>query len=199
MQHQQIDPGQRAGRELPRALECNAVAGGCDEIIEGPPLAAGAGPSLSLGKRRLDRAFRVAAPRPHAFGGRRVFFVSSRVHPGEVPAAHVLNGFLDFVLRADDPRARAMREAFVIKVVACLNPDGVFHGNYRCSLSGDDLNRQAATPQHTVPRQPRSRFKAADTAAQCASLTPYHTRSTPVRAISAAHFAALTPQRTSPR
>lgn len=27
-----------------------------------------------------------------------------------------------------------------------LNPDGVINGNYRTSLSGDDLNRQWCTP-----------------------------------------------------
>jgi hypothetical protein len=87
-----------------------------------------------------------AAARPHAFGGRRVFVISSRVHPGEVPAAHVLNGFLEFLLRADDPRARAMRETFVVKVVACLNPDGVYHGHYRLDTRGVNLNRCYAEP-----------------------------------------------------
>jgi len=27
-----------------------------------------------------------------------------------------------------------------------LNPDGVIHGNYRCSLLGCDLNRKWQTP-----------------------------------------------------
>lgn len=27
-----------------------------------------------------------------------------------------------------------------------MNPDGVIHGNYRCSLSGVDLNRQWDNP-----------------------------------------------------
>jgi hypothetical protein len=27
-----------------------------------------------------------------------------------------------------------------------LNPDGVIHGNYRCSLAGVDLNRQWVNP-----------------------------------------------------
>ena len=30
--------------------------------------------------------------RPRRFPGRPVFFVSSRVHPGEVPASHVFTG-----------------------------------------------------------------------------------------------------------
>jgi murein tripeptide amidase MpaA len=31
-----------------------------------------------------------------------------------------------------------------------LNPDGVINGNYRNSLSGDDLNRHWKTPSKTA-------------------------------------------------
>ena len=31
-----------------------------------------------------------------------------------------------------------------------LNPDGVINGNYRCSLSGNDLNRRWKTPIETL-------------------------------------------------
>jgi hypothetical protein len=34
----------------------------------------------------------------------------------------------------------------VFKIVPMLNPDGVINGNYRCSLSGHDLNRQWKDP-----------------------------------------------------
>ena len=30
---------------------------------------------------------------------------------------------------------------FIFKIVPMLNPDGVIVGNYRCSLTGRDLNR----------------------------------------------------------
>ena len=31
-----------------------------------------------------------------------------------------------------------------------LNPDGVINGNYRCSLSGQDLNRQWVDPSRSL-------------------------------------------------
>lgn len=33
------------------------------------------------------------------------------------------------------------RESFIFKLIPMLNPDGVINGNYRCSLSGYDMNR----------------------------------------------------------
>lgn len=35
-----------------------------------------------------------------------------------------------------------MRNTYVFKIIPMLNPDGVIVGNYRCSLVGQDLNRQ---------------------------------------------------------
>jgi hypothetical protein len=39
-----------------------------------------------------------------------------------------------------------LRENFVFKIVPMLNIDGVIIGNYRCNLSGADLNRQWIEP-----------------------------------------------------
>lgn len=38
-----------------------------------------------------------------------------------------------------------LRDTFVFKIVPMLNPDGVIVGNYRCSLTGRDLNRNYKT------------------------------------------------------
>lgn len=66
--------------------------------------------------------------------------VTGRVHPGETNSSWVMKGIMDFLL-SDTPDAKLLRDAFIFKLVPMLNPDGVIVGNYRCSLSGCDLNR----------------------------------------------------------
>lgn len=70
--------------------------------------------------------------------------LSARVHPGESNSSWVMKGALDFLI-SDDSDAVALRRRFVFKVVPMLNPDGVANGNHRCSLAGQDLNRQWRT------------------------------------------------------
>ncbi|CAF3661224.1 unnamed protein product, partial [Adineta steineri] len=84
--------------------------------------------------------------RPHQFRNKRVFFLSSRVHPGETPATFVFLGFLDFILKTDDPRARLLRDLFIFKLVPILNPDGVQRGHYRTDQFGVNLNRMYLDP-----------------------------------------------------
>lgn len=83
-----------------------------------------------------------------------VVFLSGRVHPGEAHASYVLQGALEYLL-SDSQEANRLRDKFIFLIVPCLNPDGVIHGNYRCSLAGVDLNRRyrdgnALTPTITA-------------------------------------------------
>jgi murein tripeptide amidase MpaA len=41
----------------------------------------------------------------------------------------------------DTPDAALLRKKFIFKIIPMINVDGVIAGNYRCSLSGQDLNR----------------------------------------------------------
>ncbi|XP_061077713.1 cytosolic carboxypeptidase 4 isoform X2 [Conger conger] len=71
--------------------------------------------------------------------------LTGRVHPGESNASWVMKGSLEF-LCSSDPVAESLREAYIFKVIPMLNPDGVINGTLRCSLNGEDLNRQWIRP-----------------------------------------------------
>ncbi|GCB84813.1 hypothetical protein scyTo_0025406, partial [Scyliorhinus torazame] len=75
---------------------------------------------------------------------KKAVVVTARVHPGETNGSWVMTGFLDHILGNSDD-AQLLRDMFIFKVVPMLNPDGVITGNYRCSLTGRDLNRNYRT------------------------------------------------------
>ncbi|KAM4675926.1 cytosolic carboxypeptidase 4 [Discoglossus pictus] len=80
---------------------------------------------------------------------RHYLVLTARVHPGESNASWVMKGTLEF-LTSNDPIAEILREMFVFKIVPMLNPDGVINGNHRCSLNGEDLNRQWMSPKSNL-------------------------------------------------
>ncbi|KAM4022840.1 cytosolic carboxypeptidase 6-like isoform 4-T4 [Anomaloglossus baeobatrachus] len=75
----------------------------------------------------------------------RVVFITARVHPGETPSSFVCQGIIDFLV-SQHPTARSLRDHLIFKIAPMLNPDGVYLGNYRCSLMGFDLNRHWQDP-----------------------------------------------------
>ena len=82
---------------------------------------------------------------PEDIAERPAIILTSRVHPGESNSSFLIEGLIDY-LSSNEHGADILRNKFVFKIVPMLNPDGVIIGNYRCSLSGHDLNRQWISP-----------------------------------------------------
>lgn len=76
---------------------------------------------------------------------KRAVIITARVHPGESNASWMMKGLIDYLV-SNAPEAVMLRDHFIFKIVPMLNPDGVINGNYRCSLSGGDLNRRWKVP-----------------------------------------------------
>ena len=61
-----------------------------------------------------------------------ILFISARVHPGEVPASHVMNGILDYILLINP----TILDKYVFLCVPMINPDGVYRGHWRVDSIG---------------------------------------------------------------
>ncbi|KAF8567745.1 hypothetical protein P879_02718 [Paragonimus westermani] len=72
--------------------------------------------------------------------------LTARVHPGETNSSWVILGLLR-LLTGTSKEAVALRKQFVFRIIPMLNPDGVILGNYRCSVTGSDLNRNYRHPR----------------------------------------------------
>ena len=78
-------------------------------------------------------------------GGRATVVVLARIHPGEPVGSWAVEGLINAVSKST--RARHCINWLVFPM---LNPDGVAHGNSRCSFAGCDLNRQWQNPINFV-------------------------------------------------
>ena len=72
---------------------------------------------------------------------KKVIAFTSRVHPGESPGSHVLNGITDLITDLKSEQGKLLRRNFVFKIIPNLNPDGVSRGYYRLDTEGQNLNR----------------------------------------------------------
>ncbi|XP_020953481.1 cytosolic carboxypeptidase 6 isoform X1 [Sus scrofa] len=99
----------------------------------------------SVQQRQLDLLTITSPDNLREGAEKKVVFITGRVHPGETPSSFVCQGIIDFLI-SQHPIARVLREHLVFKIAPMLNPDGVYLGNYRCSLMGFDLNRHWLDP-----------------------------------------------------
>ncbi|XP_076065569.1 cytosolic carboxypeptidase 1-like isoform X3 [Oratosquilla oratoria] len=80
---------------------------------------------------------------------KEVMFLTARVHPGESNSSWVMQGTIDFLLK-DTPVAKDLLDKYVFKIIPMLNPEGVIHGNQRCGLTDEDLNRRWRAPMSSL-------------------------------------------------
>ena len=74
--------------------------------------------------------------RPFIWKNKRYVFLTARVHPGEPPANHMLQGLLLNLLDPNDPGNQLLLENFVFVIIPMLNPDGVYNGYTRTDSKG---------------------------------------------------------------
>ena len=74
--------------------------------------------------------------RPFVWKNKRYIFLTARVHPGEPPANHMLQGLLKNLLDCDNPASKILLENFVYVIIPMLNPDGVYNGYSRTDAKG---------------------------------------------------------------
>lgn len=75
--------------------------------------------------------------------------MTGRVHPGESNSSFMMEGFLKFIT-SNHHVAQELRKRICFHIVPCTNPDGVIAGNYRVSMSGNDLNRRYSSPHQKL-------------------------------------------------
>lgn len=74
-----------------------------------------------------------------------VIVILARTHAGETVSSWIMHNLIKFLV-SNSEEAQALRNTFIFKLFPMVNPDGVVHGNYRCSLIGRDLNRRWKNP-----------------------------------------------------
>lgn len=73
-------------------------------------------------------------------------WIIARQHAGEVMGEWFIEGFLERLLDASDPVARALLNDAVFYVVPNMNIDGSIRGHLRANAAGIDLNRSWVAP-----------------------------------------------------
>lgn len=81
---------------------------------------------------------------------RKIVVVTARVHAAETMGSFKVEGIIEYLTSS---QAQRLRDFYVFKVVPMLNPEGVLCGNFRCSITGVDLNRRWDAPDEFLHPQ----------------------------------------------
>lgn len=78
--------------------------------------------------------------------GPKPVWLYARQHPGESMAEWWMEGALEWLTDAANPRAQALRAQATFHIVPNMNPDGSFRGHLRTNAAGVNLNREWHAP-----------------------------------------------------
>lgn len=68
--------------------------------------------------------------------------IMARQHPGEIWSSYMVEGMIRKLVSKPDEDMLWLLENYVIKIYPMINVDGVIYGNFRCDITGLDLNRR---------------------------------------------------------
>ncbi|KAL4432647.1 hypothetical protein ABPG74_004940 [Tetrahymena malaccensis] len=80
---------------------------------------------------------------------KKLIIIIARQHPGETVCSYKMEGVINFLI-SNEPEAQYLRQQFIFKIIPMMNPDGVIYGNFRCNISGVDINRQWQQPSRIL-------------------------------------------------
>ena len=83
---------------------------------------------------------------------RKIIVITARVHAAETMGSFKVEGIIDFLI-SNRSMAVKLRNLYIFKIVPMLNPEGVISGNFRCSITGVDLNRRWDNPDEILHPQ----------------------------------------------
>lgn len=68
--------------------------------------------------------------------------ISARQHPGEVWSSYMIEGMIRWLISKPNEDLNWLLDNYIFKIYPMVNVDGVIYGNFRCDITGTDLNRR---------------------------------------------------------
>lgn len=68
--------------------------------------------------------------------------IIARQHPGQIWSSYMAQGMIRRLVEKTDDDINWLLENYIFKIYPMINVDGVIYGNFRCDITGFDLNRR---------------------------------------------------------
>ena len=76
---------------------------------------------------------------------KKMIIVMARQHPGEIWSSYMVEGMIRKLVSKPDEDTQWLLENYIVKIYPMINIDGVIYGNFRCDITGFDLNRSISS------------------------------------------------------